>query len=144
MSSSFYLRPVLSYEISDIINSLDLNKYLGPNSIPIFILKICNDFFSINLEKIINLSFKTGIFPELCKIAKVIPIFKKENPLLCKNYRPISLLPIFSKIFEKLIYTRMYEYIDTNDLLYDKQFGFRNKHSTNHALISLTESIKKN
>jgi len=143
VKNSFYLSPVKTYEISDIIKSLDLNKSLGPNSIPIFILKLCQGFFSTNLEKIINLSFKTGIFPELCKIAKVIPIFKKENPLLCKNYRPISLLPIFSKIFEKLIYIRMYKYLDTNNLLYDKQFGFRSKHSTNHALISLTESIKK-
>jgi len=88
------------------------------------------------------LSFETGIFPDLCKHAKIKPIFKKADPLLCNNYRPISLLPIFSKIFEKIIYTRMYNFIDKNDLLYDKQFGFRNSHSTSHALISLTESIQ--
>ena len=122
-----------------IITSPDLNKSLGPNSLPVYILKISKDFFSHTLVKIINLSFKTGIFPDLCKIAKVVPIFKKEDPLLCKNYRPISLLPIFSKIFEKIIYTRMYDFLDINNLLYNKQFGFRNKHSTSHALISLTE-----
>ena len=142
INNSFYLTPALADEILDIINSLDLNKSLGPNSIPIYILKISKDFFSNNLAKIINLSFKTGIIPDLCKIAKVVPIFKKEDPLLCKNYRPISLLPIFSKIFVKIIYTRMYKFLDKNHLLYDKQFGFRNKHSTSHALINLTESIK--
>ena len=142
INNSFYLTPALADEILDIINSLDLNKSLGPNSIPIYILKISKNVFSNNLAKIINLSFKTGIFPDLCKIAKVIPIFKKEDPLLCKNYRPISLLPIFSKIFEKIIYTRMYKFLDKNHLLYDIQFGFRNKHSTSHALINLTESIK--
>ena len=93
----------MTYEIVDVIDSLDLNKSLGPNSIPIYILKSCKHFISISLVKILNLSFETGIFPDLCKLAKIVPIFKKDNPLLCKNYRPISLLPIFSKIFEKLI-----------------------------------------
>jgi len=119
-----------------------VTKASGPNSFPIYVLKVCKEFISNSLVKIFNLSFETGIFPNLCKLAKVVPIFKKEDPLLCKNYRPISLLPIFSKIFEKLIYSRMYEYLDKNHLLYDKQFGFRSKHSTSHALISLTETIK--
>jgi len=119
-----------------------MNKSLGPNSIPVHLLKICNNYFSIILSKLINLSFKTGIFPDLCKYAKVIPIYKKDDPLLTNNYRPISLLPIFSKIFEKIIYIRMYSFIDKNHLLYDRQFGFRNSHSTSHALISLIESIK--
>ena len=69
---------------------------------PIYILKI-NNIFSEQLANIVNLSFKTGIYPDLCKLAKVIPIFKKDDPLLCVNYRPISLLPIYSKIFEKVI-----------------------------------------
>ena len=96
------------------------------------------------MSEIINLSFTTGIFPDLCKLAKVIPIFKKGNELLCENYRPISLLPIFSKIIEKIIYSRMYNYLTKNNLIYDKQFGFRSNHSTNHALISLSEDIKLN
>ena len=84
------------------------------------------------------------IFPELLKLAKVIPTFKKGNELLCENYRPISLLSVFSKIFEKVIYTRMYDYLMKNNLIYKRQFGFRNNHSTNHALISLSENIKSN
>ena len=90
-----------------------------------------------------NLCFETGIFHDLCKIAKVIPIHKKDDPLLCKNYRPISLLPIFSKILEKLIYKRMYCFLDDNHLIYNRQFGFRSNYSTNHALISIREHIKK-
>ena len=100
-------------------------------------------FFSNYLLKIVNLSFVTGIFPDLCKIAKVVPIFKKDDPLKCNNYRPISLLPIFSNIFEKLIYSRMYSFLEKNNLLQDKQFGFRSKPSTTHALITLTEPNKK-
>ena len=105
-------------------------------------MKICNDFFSTYLTKIINISFVTSIFPDLCKIAKVIPTYKKDYPLDCVNYRPISLLPIFSKIFEKIIYSRMYQFLESNKLIYTRQFGFRANHSSNHALISMTESIK--
>ena len=120
----------------------DLKKSLGPNSIPMYVLKVANLFFADKLCDIINLSFITGIFPDLCKLAKVIPLFKKDNPLLCDNYRPISLLPVYSKILEKLIYIRMYQFLDSNNLFYERQFGFRSKYMTNHALISTTEWIK--
>ena len=137
------MKPATTLEIQKLIANLDINKSLGPNSLPVYIIKICNNVFAACLEKIANICFSTGIFPDFFKVAKVIPIFKKEDPLLCKNYRPISLLPIFSKILEKLIYDRMYNFIETNKLLSEKQFGFRKNHSTSHALISLTESIKK-
>ena len=142
VNETFFLSPVFPQEIFEIIHSFDMNKSLGPNSIPVYILKIANDFFSHKLCDIINLSFKTGSFPDLCKIAKVIPIYKKDNPLLCENYRPISLLPIFSKIFEKIIYRQMYKFIEKHKLIYKRQFGFRSNHSTTHALISTTESMK--
>ena len=84
----------------------------------------------------------TGTFPELLKLAKVQPLHKKDSKLDYLNYRPISLLSVFSKIYEKLIYTRIYSYLDRNKLIYSKQFGFRSKYSTNHAIISLTEHIR--
>jgi len=141
-NKTFFLVPTIPQEIFKIIESLDQKKTLGPNSIPTFILKQFNNFFSEKLSTIINLSFETGIFPNMCKIAKVIPIFKKDDELQCENYRPISLLPNFSKIFEKVIYNRMYEFLSKNDLIYKRQFGFRRDHSSNHALISVSEDIK--
>ena len=140
VEKSFCLKPVVKQEIFDLILAFDNKKSLSPNSIPIYILKISNHLFSDLLTEMVNLSFKTGIFPALCKLSKIIPIFKKD-PMFCVNYRPISLLPIYSKIFEKLIYTRMYSFLTCNNLN-DKQFGFRAKHSVNHALISITELIK--
>ena len=139
VNKTFFLTP---QKLFDIILAFEIKKSLGPNSIPVYILKISNNFFSNKLCDIINLSFKTDIFPDLCKLAKVIPIFKNDNPHLCKNYRPMSLLPMYSKIFEKVIYKRMYDFLDKNKLIYSRQFGFRAGHSTNHVLISTIESIK--
>ena len=90
----------------------------------------------------VNLSFTVGKFPDILKIAKIIPIHKKECKLNFQNYRPISLLSALSKIFEKTIYTRIYSYLVKNNLIFDKQFGFCSNYSTNHALISITERIK--
>ena len=139
---NFFLSPTKPDEISKIIDGLDTKKSTGPNGIPVFILKAFKAFFSIWLSKLINLCFETGEFPDLLKMAKVIPLHKKESILSFLNYRPISLLSVFSKIFEKSIYTRIYSYLVKNNLIYAKQFGFRGNHSVNHAVISLTEHIR--
>ena len=77
---------------------------------------------------------RLGIFPDILKTGLVSPIYKKGDPQLLDNYRPISTLPIFSKIFEKLIYTRIYDFLVAKNVLYEKQFGFRRNHSTSHAI----------
>ena len=82
------------------------------------------------------------MFPDIFKVARVTPVYKKESKLDYSNYRPISLLSVFSKIFEKSIYVRIYDYLVRYNLIYCKQFGFRASYSTNHALISITEKIK--
>ena len=77
---------------------------------------------------------RLGIFPDTLKTGLVSPIYKKGDPQLLDNYRPISTLPIFSKIFEKLIYTRIYDFLVAKNVLYEKQFGFCRNHSTSHAI----------
>jgi hypothetical protein len=139
---TFFLSPTKPDEISKIIDGLDPRKSTGPNGIPVFILKAFKDFFSFWLSKLINLCFETGEFPDLLKLAKVIPLHKKESVLNFLNYRPISLLSVFSKIYEKSIYSRIYSYLVKNNLIYAKQFGFRGNHSVNHAIISITEHIR--
>ena len=140
--NSFFITPAAPYEMSDIIDVLKTGKSLGPNSIPIKLLKILSPHISSPLSQIINESFLSGIFPAKMQHAKVIPLFKKGCPLTVSNYRPISLLSVFSKISEKLMYKRLYNFLEVRKILYNLQFGFRASHSTNHALISLTESIK--
>ena len=80
-------------------------------------------------------------FPNELKLAKVIPIFKNGDKQDISNYRPISILSFFSKIFEKTMYNHLINFIDKNKILYKYQFGFRKLHSMNHAIISLVEKV---
>ena len=97
INHSFYIKPAMYDEVAEIIQSLDINKSLGPNSLPVFIFKICEDFLSTCLE-IANLSFRTGIFPDLYKVAKLQTLF------LC--YQSIA------KSLKKLLYKRMYSFLE--------------------------------
>ena len=123
---------MVTHEIEKLINKLDINKSSDPNSIPMFILKFLKPFFSVWLSKLINLSYETDVLPDLLKIAKVVPIHKEGSKFDHKNHHPIS------KIYEKVLYKRIYEYLTINELFYEKQYRFRSKHSTNHALIRTT------
>ena len=139
---SFFISPCTSSEISLVIQELKNGKSSGPNSIPIKLLKILEPHISVDVAILINESFETGIFPDKLKIAKVIPVFKKGLTSKNSNYRPISLLSIFSKLFEKIMHKRLYRFLEICEALFCMQFGFRSGHSTDHALISLTETIK--
>ena len=101
------------------------------------------DNISQNLSKIYNLSLSTGIHPDILKVSKTIPIFKKGSRLLVSNYRPISLLSNLNKILEKIIHDRVYSFLEDSQCIYSLQFGFRKKHSTNHTLIDITENIRQ-
>ena len=82
-----------------------------------------------------------GVFPDKLKIARVTRIFKKGNNTLVTNYRPISVLPCFSKLLERIMYNRLYKFLVENNILYEKQFGFQNAHSTEHAILQLVNQI---
>ena len=140
---SIFLSPITNYEVNGLIAALNPAKSVGPNSIPIKLLKILGLSLSPFLTDIINQSFQTGVFPEKLKIAKVITIFKKGDYHQTSNYRPISLLSIFSKIFERAMYKRLFKFLQHHKILYNLQFGFQEHHSIDHALISLTETIRK-
>ena len=143
IQNSFAYEPCDTTEVITIINELDLTKASGPNGIPTKILQLICNIISQPLCKIINDSITTGVHPDRLKLVNVIPIFKKGSRLLVSNYRPISLLSNLNKIFEKIMYKRIYGFIERNSSLYSHQFGFRAKHSTTHALIDITEKIRK-
>ena len=116
---------------------------MDPFSIPDCVLKEFSKLFSIPISQIFNLSIEHGVFLQKAKIAIIFPVHKKDGTEDCNNYKPISLLPDISKLFEKLIKNRLSKFIEENKCLFSRQFGFRNKLSTNHVLIDLTETIKK-
>ena len=88
------------------------------------------------------MSFSNGIFPESLKLANIIPIHKKDDKTFVNNYRPISLISNIDKIMEKLIYQRLYLFLEHNSIIYHNQSGFRFNDSTEHALIALTQEIQ--
>ena len=142
--SSIYLNECSLEEVTKLINDINISKSCGPFSIPTKILKEFSNILSPTLAIIINKSIMEGVFPKLLKDALVCPIFKKSDKTKCANYRPISLLSNLSKVFERIMYNRIEHFLDENNILYDLQFGFRKKHSTNHALLSIIENIRNN
>ena len=141
---TLFLKPVNEDEVKSMISNMAASKACGPNSIPTQILKTNFEFLVSPLKHIINLSFTEGCFPQLLKLAEVCPIFKKKDKNKCENYRPISLLSNLSKLFERAMHTRTYEFLESHHIFSDLQFGFRKKHSTNHALLDIFEKIKQN
>ena len=98
---------------------------------------------SKQLADLFNFSFVTGVFPSVLKAAKVVPVFKKDSKLDYSNYRPISLLSNVEKILEKLMYKRLYTFLNSNNIIYNFQFGFRQQYYISHALVTITENIRK-
>ena len=139
---SIFLYSCTAKEVEDIIHLLNPAKVSGPYSVPVELLKLLDNHISHPLSVLVNDSFTTGIFATKLKISKVTPLHKKGSNLDPNNYRPISLLSVFSKIYENVMYARIYKLMENSQLFYPRQFSFRSNHSTNHALISITESIK--
>ena len=108
---SIFINPASEIEITNLVSTLNNSKAFGPFSIPTDIFKMTNHILSLPLTNIINLSFSTGIYPNNLKIAKVVLVFKNKGSILhCNNFRPISLLSNINKIYEKLMYTRLYKF----------------------------------
>ena len=99
-----------------------------------------SDEIFVILKHIFNISLAKGVFPDKLKIVRVTPTFKKGKKTLLNNYRPISALPCFSKLPERM-FNRLYKFLVENNTLYQKQFGFQNAHSTEHAILQLANQM---
>ena len=137
---SFYLFPATTNECSKVISNLKLTR-TNLNQIPVKIFKSVKDIVCVPMMKLINSTFHLGVFPTSMKLARVTPIFKKQDPKLCSNYRPISSLPFLSKIYERLMANRIVSFFNKHSLFSEKQYGFLKGRSTQEALMNFTENI---
>ena len=124
-------------------HSIKANKASGYDDINSTVIKSSYDQLFSPLFHICNISLKYGCFPDKMKIAKIKPLFKADETELVSNYRPISVLPVFSKLLERIMYNRIYDHVTTNSLLYEKQFGFQKQSSTEYAILQLSIEILK-
>ena len=139
--SSIFLSPTTELEVLDIVKHMKCKTSNDYNNFDMqFVKKIISSVIK-PLVHICNLSLSSGVFPDDMKIAKVIPLFKAGDKCFFTNYRPISLLPQFSKVLEKLFSVRLLKFIDKCDILSECQYGFRSNRSTSLALNELIEQL---
>lgn len=138
---TFIFKHVTEKDILSVVKEFDPKNSAGHDSISINMLKKISPLIVKPLSLIINQSLTTGIFPHKLKIAKVIPLYKKNDKTMLDNYRPISLLPSISKVFERIVYNQLYEYLTTNEILFKSQYGFRKAHSTEMATLEMTDTL---
>ena len=142
VTNSIFLNQLTEKEFDEIFDSL---KKCAPgyDEIGKDILQISLPFTKNPLIYLLNLSLSQGIFPQELKTANVIPLFKSDDPMRFNNYRPVSLLSIFSKIYEKVMYNRIISFLTDQKILYERQFGFRKHHSTYMPLMLLIDKLAK-
>ena len=136
----FYLSPVAEAEVDKIISNFR-DSAAGWEELKPSIIKTVKDSINIPLAHIGNLSFDNGIFPVEIKIAKIVPIFKSGDDCTFTNYRTVPVLPVFSKIMERLMYDRLISYMLNHNILFEYQFGFQERKLTHMALITLVDRI---
>ena len=135
---SFFVAPSTAAERKKVIMSLP-NKGFNRNTIPVYIFKSISDYISPLLSNLFNMSVTDDRFPDILKIARVTPIHKSKNHKIVSNFRTISVLSFFSKIVEKLMKARTVKYLDRNNIMYSKQFGFRTGYITSDAVLEFAD-----
>jgi hypothetical protein len=138
-----FISPVTENEVKEVINKLKGKFSAGFDDLPEILVKHCSHLIAKPLTHIFNLSFKFGIFPDMMKKAKITPLFKKGDRQDIRNYRPIAVLPVFSKILEKIMYNRLLSFVQKFKILTDELNGFRQNKSTTTACHTFIENIQQ-
>lgn len=138
---SMFFRSITKREVENVISRLPAKKSTGLDEVPVTLIKHCSSVISEPLSHVLNKSVVDGEFPELLKVAVVVPIFKKGDTKCVENYRPIALLSIFSKIMEKLVFDRIFAFLNSFNILTPSQHGFRANHSTETAAVDFMQFV---
>ena len=129
--------------ISSFLKKMKRNKSTGLDELPPGMLKDCREYIVTPLHHIVNFSLQSKVVPSAWKQAKLVPLFKSGDQGKPENYRPISVLPILSKLLEKAVHSQLINYLESNKLLSDSQFGYRERRSTQHATTLLVDEIRQ-
>ena len=143
-NDSLFLNPTSQMEISKIIHQLKCKTSCGRDGLSNKVIKKLKNALTGTLCILFNLSLANDDFPESYKKSDVVPLHKSKSKLVRMNYRPILLLPVMSKILEKVVYKRVYSFLDKHNMLYVSQYGFRFRHSCEHAVSELISEVLKN
>lgn len=142
--ASMFLSPVTDTDVVNVFNALKNSKSCDCDGLQIKPVKYIIDIICPCLTHIFNLCLLNGVFPKRMQLAKVAVLYKKGNKNELGNYRPVSILSVFSKGLEKLLLTQMTAFADNHSLISTSQFGFRKQRSTELALLQQKEYILKN
>ena len=140
-TQSFFFFPIRETELNQYIDKLVCTKAPGSDGITPFVLKKIKNTIILPLLHIFNLSLQRGVFPNALKQALIVPVFKSGSRIDVNNYRPIALLSIFSKLFETCVSKRLMNFLEKNNMLSSRQFGFRRNLGTEQALNDLISRI---
>ena len=137
---SLFLSPVTEEWLANFFSCLKDKK--SSLDVPNKLVRLASKTLSKPFTYIFNKSISTGIVPDVFKVSKVTPIFKSGTLSDPSNYRPIATLSPFSKALERVIYDQLIQYLDKHDVLFKYQFGFRKNHSTEQAIMEITDNLK--
>ena len=143
ITTKFQLKPTTEDIVLKLLKDIDISKAAGVGNLPGRFLKDGAVILAKPVNEICNLSIKSKIFPDPCKLGKLKPILKKGSRMDPSNYRPIPLLPLISKIFGKIGHDQMIDYLAQNNILYKYQSSLRTKHATDFCLSYLNDKILK-
>ena len=141
---TLYMKPCTEFELQKLIRNLPSKTSSGHDNISNVLLKSIGDYLVTPLTRIFNDSIQLGIFPEIMKLADIVPLYKSKEKYLETNYRPISLLTTMSKLLEKIVYVRVYEFLNSSGQFYESQYRFQSSHSCDNAVGEVVSRIVKN
>lgn len=136
----FHFDQINCNEVFSLLNKLSQSKSTGLDKISVRLIRECADLICIPICAIFNRSLITGVFPDEWKCAKVTPLFKQGSSNDMNNYRPISVISVVAKVFERITYDQLYNYLSQHDIFSKNQSGFRPLHSTVTALLEAADS----
>ena len=135
-------RPTTVREVEETCQALVAGKGMGWDGISPKVIKAVAGELAASLSRLYNCCMKEGFYPKCFKVARVVPVFKTEDPTQFSNYRPVSVLPVLSQVFERILKARLVEFLDKQGVVIPGQYGFRAGHSTDMAILDMVEKVR--